>query len=99
MCERLECNDFRACLEQAFDVRSGDVDPIPLTLAAVTELGAAYAPGMRRPFALVFLGPESPRHLLQGTYRLENATLGVLDVFIVPLGPQAGRMRYEAVFT
>jgi hypothetical protein len=31
-------------------------------------------------------------------YRLEHPELGVLDIFLVPLGPEEGRMRYEAIF-
>jgi hypothetical protein len=28
-----------------------------------------------------------------------NEKLGTFDIFIVPLGAEAGRMRYEAIFT
>ena len=41
-------------------------------------------------------GPWDP----QGIHRLEHPDGQVLDIFIVPLGPDAesGGMRYEAVF-
>lgn len=36
--------------------------------------------------------------LPQATYRIENANLGVLEVFLVPIGPDESGMRYEATF-
>jgi len=98
MLERLQSADFSSCLNHVFSVPLADADPIPLELAAVTELGAGQIPGGRRPFALLFLGPVSNRYLLQGTYPLQHDGLGCLDLFVVPLGPQAGRMRYEVIF-
>jgi hypothetical protein len=55
--------------------------------------------GQRRtPFSLIFRGP--PAVLLpQRIYRLEHATLGAFELFIVPLGPDAQGLRYEAIFT
>ena len=41
---------------------------------------------------------EARRFLPQGTYPMEHETLGRLEVFLVPLGPDAQGMRYEAVF-
>jgi hypothetical protein len=40
-------------------------------------------------------------HLPQSTYRFEHDTLGVLDLFVVPIGPPADGdgMLYEAVFS
>ena len=99
MLDKLESTDFSGCLDQIFRLRLEDLDPIPLELTSVTELGAAYVPGGRRPFSLLFLGPPGPQYLLQGTYHLEHEGLGAFDLFIVPLGPQEGRMQYEAVFT
>jgi len=37
--------------------------------------------------------------LPQRTYDLVHPELGTLQIFIVPLGPQGGEMRYEAIFT
>lgn len=56
------------------------------------------APGHRAPFSVFFRGPAD-RPLQQKIYRLEHDQLGTLDLFLVPLGPDAGGQRYEAVFT
>ena len=77
-------------------------EPIPLVLSTVTSLGAAPAPRgdfvFRAPFSLVFLGPAAVL-LPQRTYRLSHGSLGELDIFLVPLGPKDGKLRYEAVFS
>ena len=55
----------------------------------------------RQAFALTFLG-EKQQYLQQGTYTLLHDGLGRLDIFVVPLGPDAkhgGRISYEAIFT
>lgn len=92
----------RATFEQQADRRftldTGPQGPrIELRLASVGAAGAGL-PGKREPFSLVFEGPLSPI-LAQQTYRLAHSALGVLDVFLVPIGPQGGAMQYEAVFS
>jgi hypothetical protein len=37
-------------------------------------------------------------YLQQHIYRLEHEQLGALALFLVPLGPEQGRMRYGAIF-
>ncbi len=68
---------------------------------ATAPAGAAGSPsgrpGGRNPFSLVFRGPAEPV-LPQRTYRFEHETLGALDLFIVPIGPDESGMQYEAVF-
>jgi hypothetical protein len=34
----------------------------------------------------------------QAIYAMRHPTLGALDVFLVPIGPDAVGMRYQAVF-
>ena len=68
-----------------------------LMLEKVAPLGHGV-PGGRTPFLLHFLGPEGQR-MEQRTWTLEHPALGRLDIFLVPLGPVQGRMRYEAIFT
>lgn len=97
--DKLQSADFLPFLNQTFHVRLDGVEPIDLELVSVTEAGQRSEPEARQPFSLHFLGPGSPQYLVQRIYRLEHEQMGVLDLFIVPLGPEAGRMRYEAIFT
>ena len=99
MSEPLQSTDFQPQVNHVFSVRLDDATTVDLQLVSVTELGAATGSGPRAPFSLHFLGPVSQYHLQQHTYELMNETLGTFDIFIVPLGPEAGRMRYEAIFT
>jgi hypothetical protein len=98
--DQLTSADFSPYLHQTFTVRLESLEPIALELAGVTELesGGAEPGPRRRPFSLLFLGPVSHQYLLQHIYRLEHEQLGAFELFLVPLGPEGGRMRYEAVF-
>ena len=69
---------------------------VPLVLDSVTTLDDRT--GGRDPFSLLFRGPAEPL-LPQSIQRLEHAELGVLEIFIVPLAPDAGGARYEAIFS
>ena len=99
MLDKLQGADFLPNLNTTFRVRLDGFEPIDLELAQVNELGSGSMSGVRTPFSLLFLGPVSTQYLLQHTYRLEHEHMGVMDLFIVPLGLEKGRMRYEAIFT
>jgi hypothetical protein len=51
----------------------------------------------RDPFSLVFRGARE-FVLPQQIYTLEQETLGHLEIFLVPIGPDDVGQRYEAVF-
>jgi hypothetical protein len=85
--------DFRAHLGERFEPYAADDVPLALDLVDVVESGD---PG-RRPFSVIFVGDWSCPDL--GLHRLRLAGWGVLDVFLVPIGPGPdGQHRYEAVF-
>ncbi len=98
MLDQLRCADFAPLVGEAFQVQLEDLAPIPLRLVSATETGASRTLEQRPPFSLMFLGPESQQYLRQGTYRLGHERMPGLELFLVPLGPQAGRMQYEAIF-
>ena len=98
MLDKLQSADFLPHLNGTFRVRLDGIEPIELELARVTEADPTFAPEARPPFSLTFLGPVSPQYLVQHIYRLEHEQMGALDLFIVPLGPEKGRMQYEAIF-
>lgn len=65
-----------------------------LELLEVTRL---KSPSSRaQPFSLMFT--SKTHKLLQDTFRLTHAELGELEMFIVPLQPDARGALYEAVF-
>jgi hypothetical protein len=68
-------------------------------LTEATRWGAsAQGAGEREPFTLVFHTlPDT--HIPQATYRVESDALEPMDLFLVPIGPDARGMRYQAVFS
>jgi len=97
--DKLTITDFRPYINQTFRIHVDGLEPVDLELVSVTEAGRASQTDARNPFSLLFIGPVSPQYLPQHIYRLEHADMGVLELFLVPLGPEEGRMRYEAIFT
>lgn len=90
---------FREVQGDAFRLHPDDHDPIDLTLESVDDVGSAPDDeAARRPFALVFRGPQAPL-LSQRTYRIEHDGLGTFALFLVPISADAAGVRYEAVFT
>ncbi len=101
MPETLKLTDLAPLLGAVFTIAFSD-GTFELTLAAVEPHGTRSPrpgdPSFRtEPFSAFFLGPLSPV-LPQRTWDLAHPALGTRAVFLVPIGPHEGRMRYEAVF-
>jgi hypothetical protein len=95
----LTCDLFAHRVGELFDVSVGEGPPVPVELVEATE---STEPGGKGPdgqerhqFSLVFRGMPG---LPQGTYSLAHAELGELKLFLVPMGPDAEGMQYEAAF-
>lgn len=73
-----------------------------LTEAEALPVYEHAVPSTRVGFSLIFVlplfGPRNGTYLPQGTYTLTHPALGTLALFMVPLGPQAGQMRYQVIF-
>jgi hypothetical protein len=89
---------FARHVGETFRLRAGAGADVDLDLVEAKS-GRRPAPGAApgRPFSLLFRS-RGPAPLPQRIYRLEHPALGVLDLFLVPLGPEGGGMRFEAVF-
>lgn len=97
MLENLAYSDFFGRVGEEFRVAAGE-GAAALVLTEVTDLSRPESPSPRRkPFSLVFRGPFRPQ-LVQRIWPLEHAAFGRLEIFLVPIGPDAEGMRYEAVF-
>jgi hypothetical protein len=85
-------------LNQRVSIRVDDELALEAELIEVLPLGPEPEEGstMRRGFSLLFAGPMEPL-LPQRIYAIENAEIGRLDLFLVPIGPAGGHMRYEAI--
>ena len=89
--------DFRAALGTRTLLEH---EPGRVVAAKLIEARALAAPGRitpRQPFSVIFRVPGQLR-LAQGTYRLKNARLGTLKLFLVPVDPPGNWRHLEAVF-
>jgi hypothetical protein len=101
LAETLSISDFMPHAGTVFTIRFTD-GILELTLGSVEPQGTRGprpdVPELRtEPFSITFLGPLA-LVLPQRIWALEHPSLGALEIFLVPLGPRDGRMRYEAVF-
>jgi hypothetical protein len=96
--QTLSVSEFAAVGGAPFRVQAEGAAAAELRLLEASARDGAAAPGGRRPFTLLFRGPTQPA-LTQGTYVLEGpADIGRLALFLVPVGPDAEGLCYEAVF-
>ena len=96
----LTYDDFFARSGERFEVHldGTDLALVLLTAELGSEPGGPGPDGQeRRQFSVIFEGPPTPV-LPQATYTLAHPALDALELFLVPLGPGAGGMRYEAAF-
>lgn len=95
--ELLPIQRFAGAANQTFELSLGG-SAMTLTLVEVRPLPARPFPGMLRdPFSLLFRS-ASALMLPQRIYRMTNATVGTLDIFIVPIGRDAAGVTYQAIF-
>ena len=86
--------DFAPHIETVFLLCAEAVD-IPLTLIDAAARGRDNE--HERPFSLLFTGPAQPP-LPQRIYALSHPSLGVHDIFLVPISDNGQQRVYEAVF-
>lgn len=88
---------FARCVGGGFEIDMG-AGFLVLTLTEARPLPERGFAGMTRaPFSLLFRS-ESKVLLPQQIYRLNNATLGILDIFLVPVARDKDGIIYQAVF-
>ena len=89
------CEQFAACLNQDFQIVFTDGT---LALQLFDARPRERHPGMTRdPFTLTFRGPP-PLRLPQGIYRMSNAQVGEMEIFLVQIAADETCSTFEAVF-
>jgi len=101
MLDKVTVSVFAEALGSAFRVRAEFNRIVDLELveakALATRSGAPIAVPRQEPFSILLRGPLEPI-LPQRIYALEHASLGPLELFLVPVGRDAKGICYEAVF-
>lgn len=91
----VRCEQFAGCLNQNFEIVFAD-GTLPLKLSEARSLGKRPE-SIREPFALTFLCPR-PLRLPQGIYKMTNAQLGEMEIFLVQIAADQTSSSFEAVF-
>ena len=97
MLDALTKDDWAKYLDENFQIQAENADEYTVKLTNVSGYGRSMG-GEREAYSLLFCGPMMPV-LPQQIYRVSNPKIGELQIFLVPIGPQAEGMGYEAVFT
>ena len=99
MPDALTPNTFEPHVGSEFSIVLPEGSTTAIELATLVRQEARSHGDRTEPFSMVFVGPQG-RSLAQATYAMDHATLGRIEIFIVPIGPrQDGRQQYEAVFS
>jgi|SRR5437764_11849524 len=91
---RLE--EFAAYLGQDFEIVFSD-GTLPVKLIGAKQWGPDQPPDIRQPFSLTFRVARNLR-LPQGIYKMRNAQLGEMELFLVQVAGDANSSTFEAVF-
>ena len=86
---------FAACLNQDFEIVFPD-GTLAVKLSEARALGIRPE-SVREPFALTFLGRAGLR-LPQHIYKMRNAQLGEMEIFLVQIAADQKSSSFEAVF-
>src|SRR5690348_14290361 len=90
--------DFADKIGQRFAIEDGVGTPIASILVEAQPLNPARGVGgARPPFSLVFVA-DQPQPLPQRIYRMAHDRLGIMSIFLVPIGHDARGVSYQATF-
>jgi ribosomal protein S18 acetylase RimI-like enzyme len=92
--EQFERDKFAEAIGSTFVLRTANNVTAEFVLANVSELHETIG---RQGFSIEFLAPENCS-VDQGLYDLEHATLGKMQLFLVPVGMKKGRLQLQSVF-
>lgn len=95
MLDRLRKEDFEPLLGRNLKVTSG-MSSTELEVADASELRSP-SPRATPPFRLI-LRSRAGWRAPQGMFRVEHPTLGALEMFAVPVGPDGVGLCYEVLF-
>jgi hypothetical protein len=87
---------FAACLDQDFEIVFAD-GTLSAKLVDAKQWGPDQPPNLRQPFTLMFRVARNLR-LPQGIYKMRNAQIGEMEIFLVQIAADANSSTLEAVF-
>lgn len=98
MLDKVTLETFQTHQDSDFVVNFADGSQVVFRLEELSARPARQArPGHRAPFSLVWKAPKT-WFFPQGVYPLEHSELGLLELFMVPIGEEEDGFLYETVF-
>jgi hypothetical protein len=95
MLEKITHKSFESIVGESVELKAGEAS-FRAEVEAVNLL--RQNPGQeRQPFSVILQACDTENHGQQ-SYQLTHPDLGVLSLFLVPVGPGEAGMRYEIVF-
>ena len=97
MLEKLTAEDFAPLADTEFVAALAAGAKAPLRLVEIGHYPFSGVGSRPAPFSLIFEGAAATA-LTQRIYHIEHPAMAALDIFLVPVGREGDRIRYEAVF-
>lgn len=92
---QLHIDDFKPHQDATFEIPAAE-GAVMLKLIKVEPAGNSGRPGGA--FSLLFTTPKGP-WLQQAIHPVRHPAKGVMEIFLVPIGPLADGNGYQAIFT
>ncbi len=96
--QTVSADDFDPYKDSIFTIVVGEEMVESTLIDVVARKGDTVEGAQRGPFSVLFR-VAGDGELEQQIYRLEHESMGSLDLFLVPVGPDSEGMRYEAIFS
>jgi len=97
MLDQIKLDEFETLVGTTLRLSGNGPEYADLELVQARAL-ANPSPRAEAPFLLTLRENGASRVIPQGIFRLHHPTLGELDLFIVPIGPDRSGMCYEVTF-
>ena len=91
---------FKDLVGGTFVLHAGGDQPVELELVSCSVSSShPFMAGWRVPFSLLFRAASRDFYVPQSIYALDHPEIGRLELFLVPIGPDAAGMQFQAVFS
>lgn len=90
--------DFEPLLHRSLFIRFTPEVSWSAELIEVSQ-HSAHSDALRQPFSIILRTTQKNEYFAQAIFEVEHPTLGILPLFLVPIGPDSEGMRYQAIFS
>lgn len=95
----VELTDFQPYLNQQIAIRFSPEVTLNAELIEAKQIQSVTVSPDRVPFSLIFRTGQKGEYYNQAIFGVQHPEKGEIPMFLVPLGPDASGMRYQAIFS